>query len=311
MKNQVTPMSVHRALVSLSLIAIAALSTACASTGATYRSGVAPKSFEQPPFYAGAAVEAGQARAAHLPIRYQRGAEQAALFEPKGGSGSTAESLVAEMNAYLDSLGVSARLKPMAAEVGTVPDVHFGCNLDATGDCVEEGEMEVGGANRRLQLSVGRPSEQWIGWLGTALDSATTDHALLITLELGQYWPRQKGFGMSKEVELGTGYAVSVPWLTSLEKPVAVVQLTGALIARDGRAVRIGAEGLMAKRSNIAVSALGAQSLVSDEDIASIRTLRREDLPGQPLVWHVALQQLVSQLTGRQPGQGAVIPSER
>jgi hypothetical protein len=32
---------------------------------------------------------------------------------------------------------------------------------------------------------------------------------------------------------------------------VAVVQLTGAVVGRDGKAVRIGAEGMMAKRTNI------------------------------------------------------------
>ena len=274
----------------------AAMTAACASAGATYKSGVAPKSFDKPPFYAGAVVVPAERRVAHLPVRYQRGAEQGAQFEPKGGTGSPAASLVAEMNAYLDSLARSTKLSPKSAEVGTAPDVHFGCNQDLVGDCTEEGE--VSGSNRRLQLSVGRPNAEWIGWLGTSLDSAAHDHALVITLELGQYWPRQKGLSLSKEVQLGTDYAVGVPWLTSLEKPVAVVQLTGALVGRDGRAVRIGAEGLMAKRSNIVMSALGAQMLVSDEDIGRLRTLRREDLPGQPLVWKVALEHLVTQLTG-------------
>jgi len=56
---------------------------------------------------------------------------------------------------------------------------------------------------------------------------------------------------------------------------------------------------MLAKRSQILVSALGAQSLVSDEDIERLRTLRRDDLPKQPLVWQVALRNLVSQLTGQ------------
>ena len=98
---------------------------------------------------------------------------------------------------------------------------------------------------------------------------------------------------------LGRDYTVGVPWLTSLEHPVAVVQLTGVLVGRDGRAIRIGAEGMLAKRSHILVSALGAQSLVSDEDLERLRTLRRHDLPNQPLVWQVALRNLVSQLTGQ------------
>jgi hypothetical protein len=104
---------------------------------------------------------------------------------------------------------------------------------------------------------------------------------------------------LGKEIRLGSDYTVGVPWLTSLERPIAVVQLTGAVIGRDGRAIRIGAEGMLAKRSNIALSAIGAQMLVTDDDIERLRTLRRDDLPGQPLVWQVALKQLVSQLTGR------------
>ena len=280
----------------VSYIALAVLTAACASAGASYKSGVAPTSFDKPPFYAGADVP-NVAGVAHLPIRYQRGAEQGAQFEPKGATGSPAAALVAEMNAYLDSIGASVKITPVSAEVGSAPDVHFGC-LPAMigGDCLGDGE-ETG--NHELELSVGRPSKDWIGWLGTALDSTSHDKALLITLELGQYWPRQKGLSLGKEVRLGSDYTVGVPWLTSLEHPVAVVQLTGALVGRDGRAIRIGAEGMLAKRSHILVSALGAQSLVSDEDIDRLRTLRRDDLPGQPLVWQIALKNLVSQLTGR------------
>ena len=281
---------------SISCIALAVLTAACASGGATYQSGVAPKSFDRPPFYAGADVP-NVSRVAHLPIRYQRGAEQGAQFEPKSAIGSPAATLVAEMNAYLDSIATSAKLLPTITEVGTAPDVHFGC-LPAMigGDCVGDGDED---ANHQLELSVGRPSQDWIGWIGTVLDGSSHDTALLVTLELGQYWPRQKGLSLGKEVRLGTDYTVGVPWLTSLERPVAVVQLTGVLVGRDGRAIRIGAEGMLAKRSHLLVSALGAQSLVSNEDIEQLRTLRRDDLSNQPLVWQVALRNLVSQLTGR------------
>ena len=281
---------------SASYIALAILTAACASAGATYQSGVAPKSFDRPPFYAGADAP-NVSGVAHLPIRYQRGAEQGAQFEPNSATGSPAAALVAEMNAYLDSIAASAKLSPASTEVGSAPDVHFGC-LPAIvgGDCVGDGDED---ANHQLELSVGRPSQEWIGWIGTALDSASHDKALLITLELGQYWPRQKGLSLGKEIRLGSDYTVGVPWLTSLEHPVAVVQLTGALVRRDGRAIRIGAEGMLAKRSHIVVSALGAQALVTDEDIERLRTLRRDDLPNQPLVWRIALRNLVSQLTGR------------
>jgi hypothetical protein len=284
-------MRFHRRIASLAVLAATA---ACATAGATYKSGVAPKSFDRPPFYAGTTATPDARRVAHLPIRYQRGAEQSAMFEPKSDAGSAAAVLIAEMNAYLDSLAVTTKLAPKTAESGTAPDVHFGCLAGIADSCVGEGEPDH--TNRQFQLSVGRPSDEWSAWLGAALDSTRYDRALLITLELGQYWPRQKGLTIHKEVQLGSDYAVSIPWLTSLEKPVAVVQLTGAVVGRDGRAARIGAEGLMAKRSNLVMSALGAQMLVTEEDITQLRTMRREDLPGAPLVWQVALRTLVAQL---------------
>jgi hypothetical protein len=200
------------------------------------------------------------------------------------------------MNAYLDSIATSAKLSPTATEVGTAPDVHFACDEASGSACVPDKDEKT---DHRLRLWVGRPSSDWIGWIRSALDSASRDKALLITLELSEYWPRRKGFGLGKEVRLGSGYTVGVPWLTSLDQSIAVVQLTGALVGRDGRAIRIGAEGMLAKRTRIAIRALGATELVTDDDVERLLTLRRDDLLGQPLVWQVALRNLVSQLTGQ------------
>jgi len=273
-----------------SYIALAVLTAACASTGSSHKSGVEPKDFSRPPFYAGAAVP-NVAGVVHLPIRYQA----ADRSEPKGDAGSPAAVLVAEMNAYLDSIATSAKLLPNVPEVGTPPDVHFGCGT--LSDCISDGDEN---ADHRLHLWVGRPSPNWIGWIGTALDSVSHDKALLITMELGEYWPRRKGLSLGKELRLGTDYSVGVPWLTSLEHTIYVVQLTGVLVGRDGRAIRIGAEGMLAKPTPIVITGtLGAELSIRDGDIERLRTLRRDDLPGQPLVWQVALRNLVSQLTGR------------
>ena len=49
----------------------------CASTGATFRSGVGDAYLEHPPYYAGQSPEAlarDTARIGHLPIAFQRGA---------------------------------------------------------------------------------------------------------------------------------------------------------------------------------------------------------------------------------------------
>jgi hypothetical protein len=66
-------------------------------------------------------------------------------------------------------------------------------------------------------------------------DGTGATHLLLVPLEGGQYWPRQTGWRGSKSVELGSGYVLPLPWLTSVETPVSVLQLTGVLVGRDER----------------------------------------------------------------------------
>ena len=284
----------------LALAAPALLATACATTGATLGSGVGDRRLEHPPYYAGATVAPEAARPAHLPVAYQRGAEQAPIFEPEGGADSPMAALLAEMNAYLDSLGATTRLAGTPA--GTPPDVRFGCETDAAGDCVE-GDDDTAGvpqpdADRAMRLAVGRPSSSWVAALAPALERAGTGRVLLLTLELGQYRVTSTGWRNDKSIELGTGHSAKLPWLTSLDAPVQVLQLTGALVGADGRAVRIGAEGLLARRTGLVESGFGLQRLIGDEDVERLRTLRRDDLPGRPLVWQEAMRTLVGQLAG-------------
>ena len=251
---------------------------------------------EHPPWFAG---QSGVATGAigHFPIAYQRGATQAPMFEPEGGAGSPIGHLLAEMNRHLDSLrGMSPldRTLPMGA---IPPDVQFGCLTDPTGDCLERGDSALGRGSQAMRLAVGRPSPEWVEWAATLGNRAGASHTLLITLEVSHYLVRQRGIAGNKEVELGTGYIEQLPWLTSLETPVAVVQLTGALVAPDGRAVRIAAEGMLARRTSLSVSSIGGQELVSDDDIERLRVVRRADLAGNPLAWQVALRNLTRALT--------------
>ena len=275
------------------------LAAACATTGATLGSGVGDRRLERPPYYAGATVTPGAARVARLPVAYQRGAAQSPIFEPEGGRGTPVAALLGEMNAYLDSLDVGVRVT--ATLTGTPPDVRFGCETDAAGDCVERdpnaGPLQPGD-DPGLWLAVGRPSPEWVAAVAPALASVGAERVLLVTLELGQYRVTSTGWRNDKSIELGTGHSAKLPWLTSLEAPVQVLQLTGALVGADGRAVRIGAEGLLARRTGLVMSGFGAQALITDEDVERLRTLRRDDLPGRPLAWQVALRALVAQLAG-------------
>lgn len=293
-------------------LAAAVLLAGCATTGATVGSGVGDRMLEHPPYYAGAAAPAAApagSRIGRLPIGYQRGASQPAVFDPRADAGSPLRALLDEMNAYLDSLGANARLRiaPTAnadANRLVAPDVRFGCATESgmpDDDCRARGDSALGRKGQTMYLSVGRPSAEWTAWARDAMRADSLSRLLVITLEVGQYLPRQRGWTGAKEVELGTAHTVGLPWLTSLESPVSVLQFTGALMDSTGRAQRIGAEGIYARRTRLGISALGAQELIGDEDIQRVREERRTDLAGQPLAWRVALSRLVEGLTGRAP----------
>jgi hypothetical protein len=278
--------------------AVLVLGAACATTGSTFRSGVGDAHLERPPYYTGARVSReATPRIVHLPIGYQRGAAQSPIFDPGANPGTPTAKLLAEMNAYLDSLGVTTRIDDVAGSPrATPPDVQFGCPNDPNDEDCENQQSD----NPPMRLAVGRPSQSWIEWAAAGADRGQGSAVLVLTLEAGQYWTRQRGrFGGRKVVELGTGYSQPVPWLTALDKPAHVLQITGALIDRDGQAIRIGAEGLFARRTSFLISSLGAQALLTDEDVDRVRTLRRDELVGRPLVWQAAIRNLVADLTGR------------
>lgn len=283
------------------MIALVALCGACASTGATFRSGVGDSFPLHPPYYAGKTVTAG-ATVGYFPITFQRGATQPEDFDPKSDTGSPLALLVAEMNRYMDSLAVGKPLAENAKVPGTPPNVEFGCIRSRSRfDCDPlDNQQPLGrGETRNLRLAVGRPSDDWSQWAAEQMTGSAVPNALAITLEISDYYVRQTGLIGRKEVEMGTKYTISVPWLTGLDTPVNVLQLTGALMNPDGTAVRIGAEGLVARRTGMVVGALAAQRVITDDDVAQLRNARRGDLPGQPLVWQVALRNLVAQLAGR------------
>jgi hypothetical protein len=273
------------------------LTAACATTGATLNSGVGDRLLEHPPYAAGSGRLSGSGRIAHLPIAYQRGGSQEAFFDPEGEPGTPVAALLRDMNAYLDSLDVSVRLAAPEPRHGIRPDVYFGCEQNPGGECVADSRDVSVQGRPWMKLTVGRPSEAWVTPVRRSLDQAGAAGTLVITLEVGQYWTIQKDLLGRKEVRLGDGYDVPVPWLTSLDQPVSVLHLTGALVGQDGRAVRIGAEGLIARRTSLLVSSMGGQALIRDEDVESLRTRRRDDLRGRPLVWQEALRSLVAELT--------------
>jgi hypothetical protein len=303
-----------RALTALAApLVLGACATAGLTTGATFRSGVGDAMLERPPYAAGvpaATVAATFPRLGHLPAAFQRGAAQPAIFDPAAGPDTPAGALLADVDAYVDSLARATGRSRRLVEGGRVsavahaetvgpPDVHFGCLTEsgAAGDeCAARGDSALGRGRQAMRLAVGRPSPAWVRWMQDVARDNGVDAVLVLTLEVGQYLPRQVGARGDKRVDLGTGYEARLPWLTSLETPVPVLQLTGALVRPDGRVARIAAEGIAARRTPLLASAVGAQALFGDAEVAAARALRRDDLPGAPLAWQAAARQLLAQL---------------
>lgn len=297
MKSRIlSPLGLPAVLAALLAVGTTLLLAGCA--GATLNSGVGDAFLERAPWYAGRPAAEVQT-VAYLPVAYQRGATMPVGFDPDGGPGTPLATLVAAMNAYMDSLPLPGVVGPLDPPGGTPPDVRFGCETDIDDECAPRDEsVDPGDRNPRMHLAVGRPSGSWTAGAAGALDEAGADALLVLTLEIGQYWPRQTNWKGSKEVELGTDHAVALPWLTGLDTPVSVLQLTGALVGPDGRAMRIGAEGLRARRTSLLAGGFGFQALVTDEDVEALMSERRLDLPGRPLVWQAAMDALVRELIG-------------
>jgi hypothetical protein len=278
----------------------AALLPSC--TGATVGAGVGEARFDRAPYYAGPVApesRTGTGATAYVPIAFQRDAEGSAGFDPGSEPGTPLDRLVEALNGYLDELAAERGLSAMSPPAGTPPDVRFGCETDGIGECVIPDEGPAYGPGRlRMRLAVGRPSGAWVQAASRTLNDAGADRILVITLETGQYWPRQTNWRGSKAVDLGTDRTVPIPWLTSLEAPVSVIQLTGALVGPDGKAIRIGAEGLQARRTPIVASGFGAQALITDEDVERLLAERVDGRPDGELVWRAALRRLVDELSG-------------
>ncbi len=261
----------------------------CATVGS---GGLSDAYFDGPPYYTGVPDPTGTA-IAHLPVGYQRGASQPATFDPSADPGSPVAALLAEMTAYLDALGASAPLGAGVAAAGRAPDVQFGCEFDMHDDCLRSPDR------RDKRLAVLPPSGAWVRGITEAASEAGASAVLVLTLETGNLLPDQRDLLGRKEIRLGTGHIVEAPWLTAVDRPASTLQVTGALVAADGRILRVGAEGLLARRTGLLAGSVGLQALITDDDVERVRTARRDDLPGRPLVWQVAIRNMAMHLTGR------------
>jgi len=204
--------------------------------------------------------------------------------------------IVAALNGALDGQSC-CRLLPAAALPAGAPHVYFGS---------ADGELAPPGARDQvlphdqfppMVMHVRRPSAAWQQAMAGLLAREGATHAILVSLGVSQY-PKGREGVFGKKVVLGTGHEEPVRFLTAEDKLLEVLQLTGVLVNAQ-RVVKAGAEGILARDTPFAAQVFDVEKTLDDRTLQAVLTTeRRKDLPGEPMKWQVALDNLLWQLRG-------------
>lgn len=276
------------------LLALAALLPALAPPG-TGEAAVTRGALDRPPYVDGR-LKGPVRPAAHVAVAFRAG-DPGSLDPTPGRSPALA--------AVLDSLREEiARLRlTTALAVGNGleggPDVGFGCRRGGTEpDGTPRSALEIDpGEPRRMAFEVEDARRSW----RDAVRAAAGDSIrAILSVQLGfaEYWVRQKNWKGSKLIDLGVARAMPLPWLTSLDDPVQVLQLTAALVSPEGRVLRVGAEGLIARRTGMTASVLGAQEILTEAELESLTAPAAD---GSGPVWRSALRELITRMLDTRP----------
>lgn len=211
------------------------------------------------------------------------------------------QTLLARMNAFLESQTWTMPLEPIDLPIDEAPDLYVG-NGDMMGAPVRSSAFsDEDESIPRMMLFSQDGSRAWRNELSEVADREGVDYVIFLTLGLSEYLVRQKDWMGKKELALGTGYRMPVKWLSSLEDPVTVLHVTGALLGKDGKIHRVGAEGILAaETASFLESVIGLRNTLGEDAVKGVATdLRRQDLAGKPLAYEVTIQNLVAGLLQR------------
>jgi len=204
--------------------------------------------------------------------------------------------LLDSMNAFLARLDWTGHAGDVALPLPGAPKVFVGSAEAEAAPAAAAEERAEHDKYPPMVIHVERASADWRAQLAPWLRAHDAERVILIRLGLTEYPKADRGF-FGKKVVLGTGYEEPIRFLSAEDVPVEVLQVTGMLVAADGTILRAGAEGILSKDSPFWVQIFGARRGIDDEAVRRLlEEERRQDLPGEPLKWQVALRNLVAQL---------------
>lgn len=231
----------------------------------------------------------------HAPVMFDKEMSEEFFYQ---GREVVLQPIVEVMNHYLDSLAWSQPLTGSLPEKG-LPWLFVGSSEAETAPPVMITMRQEHDEYPPMALYLEKPSKAWKQSFSQQMSEQGADYALLIWIGLTEYPKADKGL-FKKKVVLGTGYEHEIRFLSAVDKPVEVLQLTGVLLDKEGNVIRAGAEGFLHEDSPFWVQTLEAGTTIDDNAIEKLLTEEsREDLPGKPLAWKVALDNLVERLTQR------------
>jgi hypothetical protein len=245
-------------------------------------------SFDRPPYYDGKLKQAVRP-AGHATISFR---QVDGSLDPTPDKSPGLAAVLDSLRDEIARLGMTGALV-IDPRLPGGPDVYFGARRGGVGpDGIPRGPEDLDTTEpRKMAFEVEGPSKMW---KAAAQQVAGPDVRAIVTVQIGfgDHWIRQQDWKGNKAIGLGTGRSMPVAWLTSLDDPVQVLQLTGAVVTPDGKVLRVGAEGLIARRTGMAASVAGAQEVLREEELQALMT---PGVGGEP-VWRTALRALLQGL---------------
>ncbi len=249
---------------------------------------------KNPPYYTGKSPKA--------PVKLAYVLRAGSSFREPGANAqvlSAVDALLEECHRELAQHGLQRIEVPSEARQEDLPITYVGHpdGFWAPDDAMDDEERARHGRHI-VMIWVSDPPSRFAKQVTPAVSAVGADHVVYVTLELSDYAVAQKNLKGSKAIELGTGYTMPVPWLTSLDQLAEVLQFKGVLYRADGRFVRAGAEAFHAQRTPFRQAILNAQRTMQPSELEAALRVQRADLTDQPLAWQVAVRNLLAQLTG-------------
>lgn len=249
---------------------------------------------EEPPFYVDDARAAtGDGKVLVLPVAVD---EWTMREMTAPGRAVPWESLLMTFNERLEVHTCCRYLRQPALPASGAPWIYVGSATGASAP--PEGETQVEEWHERppMIVHIERPSADWRRALSDLAAREGAERIVLISVAVAEFPKSRAGF-FGKQVWLGTEHSMPIRFLSAEDKPIDVLEFTGVVMDANGRVLRAGAEGILGADTPFWLQVFDVTRTIDDEALEKLlKDEHREDLPGAPLKWQVALDTLLEQL---------------